>query len=128
MKNGQREWLRLRGRGVHHYYVQNLVGLCAKTAAGDRAFSPRAGRDARELDEGKTAGAVVAGGGLLRQFFRPAVAHAAGKFSGDGDVRWLWHLPACPASVLGNAWGVLTYKAAWSGQKAHRRPAGEAEV
>ena len=24
MKNGKREWLRIRGRGVHHYYVQTL--------------------------------------------------------------------------------------------------------
>ena len=24
MKNGRREWLRIRGRGVHHYYVQTL--------------------------------------------------------------------------------------------------------
>lgn len=28
----------------------------------------------------------------------------------DRDARWLWHLPACLGSVLGNAWGVLTYK------------------
>jgi hypothetical protein len=27
----------------------------------------------------------------------------------DRDARWLWHLPACLGSVLGNAWGVLTY-------------------
>jgi len=26
------------------------------------------------------------------------------------DSRWLWHLPACPASVIGDAWGVWTYK------------------
>jgi len=25
-------------------------------------------------------------------------------------VRWLWHTPASLASVLGNAWGVLTYR------------------
>jgi hypothetical protein len=25
-------------------------------------------------------------------------------------MRWLWHLATCPASVLGNAWGVLTYQ------------------
>src|SRR5208282_1663724 len=24
MKNGKREWLRIRGRGVHHYYIQTL--------------------------------------------------------------------------------------------------------
>jgi len=28
----------------------------------------------------------------------------------DRDVRWLWHTPASLASVLGNAWGVLTYR------------------
>ena len=28
----------------------------------------------------------------------------------DGDMRWSWHLLASPASVVGNAWGVLTYK------------------
>ena len=28
----------------------------------------------------------------------------------DRDARWCWHLLASPASVLGNAWGVLTYK------------------
>jgi hypothetical protein len=27
----------------------------------------------------------------------------------DHDPRWLWHLPASPASVLGNVWGYLTY-------------------
>jgi len=28
----------------------------------------------------------------------------------DRDARRLWHLPACLGSVLGNAWGVWTYK------------------
>ena len=28
----------------------------------------------------------------------------------DGDFLWLWHLPTCLASVLGNAWGVWTYR------------------
>jgi hypothetical protein len=36
--------------------------------------------------------------------------HALRGIFRDKDVRWLWHLPACLASVLGNAWGVLTYK------------------
>ena len=30
MKNGKREWLRIRGRGVHHYYVQTLWGFVQK--------------------------------------------------------------------------------------------------
>jgi hypothetical protein len=28
----------------------------------------------------------------------------------DGDLRWLWHVPASLGSVLGDAWGVWTYK------------------
>ena len=30
MRAGKREWLRLRGRGVHHYYVQTLTGFIQK--------------------------------------------------------------------------------------------------
>src|ERR1017187_6959043 len=30
MKKGKREWLRIRGRGVHHYYVQTLWGFVQK--------------------------------------------------------------------------------------------------
>jgi hypothetical protein len=36
--------------------------------------------------------------------------HALRGIFRDGDVRWLWHLLASPASVAGNAWGVFTYK------------------
>jgi hypothetical protein len=28
----------------------------------------------------------------------------------DGDLAWLWHLPASYGSVLGAAWGVWTYR------------------
>src|ERR1039457_4716883 len=30
MRAGKREWLRIRGRGVHHYYVQTLRGFVQK--------------------------------------------------------------------------------------------------
>ena len=30
MRAGKREWLRMRGRGVHHYYVQTLWGFVKK--------------------------------------------------------------------------------------------------
>jgi glycosyltransferase involved in cell wall biosynthesis len=30
MRQGKREWLRIRGRGVHHYYVQTLAGFVRK--------------------------------------------------------------------------------------------------
>ncbi|MEI9959688.1 MAG: hypothetical protein WDM76_00750 [Limisphaerales bacterium] len=28
----------------------------------------------------------------------------------DADPRWLWHLPTCLGGVLGNVWGVWTYR------------------
>jgi hypothetical protein len=36
--------------------------------------------------------------------------HTARGLIRDGDLCWLWHVPACLASVGGNAWGVWTYK------------------
>ncbi|MEI9959689.1 MAG: glycosyltransferase [Limisphaerales bacterium] len=77
MRMGKREWLRISGRGVHHYYVQTLWGYIKKTSPGHGAFSSRAGRNARELDERKTSCAIVAGGGLLRHVHRPGLAHVA---------------------------------------------------
>jgi hypothetical protein len=28
----------------------------------------------------------------------------------DCNARWLWHLPACIGTVLGNTWGMWTYR------------------
>jgi hypothetical protein len=36
--------------------------------------------------------------------------HTARGLVRDRDVRWLWHAPASLGSVLGDAWGVWTYK------------------
>ena len=43
----------------------------------------------------------------------------------DRDWCWLWHTPACLGSVLGNAWGVLTFKRRGGDKKTHRRFACE---
>jgi len=42
-------------------------------------------------------------------FFGP-LWHTLRGLIRDHDPRWLWHLPASIGSVLGNAWGVWTYK------------------
>jgi len=42
-------------------------------------------------------------------FFGP-LWHTLRGIMRDGDARWLWHLLASPASVLGNTWGVWTYR------------------
>jgi type VI protein secretion system component VasK len=36
--------------------------------------------------------------------------HTVSGIVRDRDMRWLWHMLACPLAVVGCAWGVLTYK------------------
>jgi glycosyltransferase involved in cell wall biosynthesis len=109
MRTGKREWLRIRRRGVHHYYVQTWWGFVQKRRRATVHFL-------RVQKEAKTnwmkekppvplwlAGVYcVTGAGPMWHTLRGLIR--------DGDPRWLWHLPACPGSVLGNAWGVWTYK------------------
>ena len=109
MKNGRREWLRLRGRGVHHYFIQTLWKFVQKRRRAVVHFL----RVQQEMPVNwmkenppvplwlATVYCVTFVGPLwhtLRGIFR------------DRDARWLWHVPACLGSVLGNAWGVVTYK------------------
>ena len=109
MKNGKREWLRIRGRGVHHFYIQTLWKFVQKRRRAVVHFL-------RVQEESKTNWmkekprvplwlAAVYGVTLVGPLW-----HALLGIVRDKDLRWLWHLPASPASVLGNAWGVLTYR------------------
>jgi Glycosyl transferase family 2 len=149
MRAGKREWLRIRGRGVHHYYVQTLWGFVQKrrratvhflrvqeesfpsnsrmetsnrplTGPADTLSPAQSGGEGR----GEEAAKVREKTNWMKE--KPAVPlwlagiycvtllgplwHALRGWVRDGDARWLWHLPACIASVLGNAWGVWTYK------------------
>jgi len=109
MKNGKREWLRLRGRGVHHYYVQTLRGFVKKR----RRATVRFLRVQEEMPvnwmKEKPPVPLWLAAIYCVTFFGPLFHTLRGIFR-DRDARWLWHLLASPASVLGNAWGVLTYK------------------
>ena len=55
----------------------DALGLRKKTPPRHGAFPPSAGGGENELDEGKTAGAALAGGDLLRHVHRPDFSHAA---------------------------------------------------
>jgi glycosyltransferase involved in cell wall biosynthesis len=109
MKNGQREWLRLRGRGVHHYYVQTLWGFVQKRRRATVHFLRVQEEMPVNWMKEKPLVPLWLAAVYCVSFFGPLWHTLRGIFR-DGDVRWLWHLPACPASVLGNAWGVLTYR------------------
>jgi glycosyltransferase involved in cell wall biosynthesis len=109
MKNGQREWLRIRGRGVHHYYIQTLWKFVQKRRRATVHFlQVQAAMPVNWMKEKPPVPLWLAAVYCVT-FFGP-LWHTLRGLIRDGDARWLWHLPACPASVLGNAWGVLTYK------------------
>jgi glycosyltransferase involved in cell wall biosynthesis len=109
MRAGRREWLRLRGRGVHHYYVQTLWGFLRKRRrAAVHFLRVQEEMPVNWMQERPPIPAWVAG--LYCVTFVGPIYHTLLGLARDRDPRWLWHLPACLASVLGTAWGWLTYR------------------
>ena len=109
MKNGQREWLRLRGRGVHHYYIQTLWKFVQKRRRATVHFLRVQEEMPVNWMKEKPPVPLWLAAVYCVTFFGPLWRALRGIVR-DKDFRWLWHLLACPASVLGNAWGVWTYK------------------
>jgi glycosyltransferase involved in cell wall biosynthesis len=109
MKNGKREWLRIRGRGVHHYYIQTLWKFVQKRRRATVHFLRVQEEMPVNWMKEKPPVPLWLAAFYCVTFFGPLWHTLRGIFR-DRDARWLWHLLACPASVLGNAWGVLTYK------------------
>jgi glycosyltransferase involved in cell wall biosynthesis len=109
MKSGKREWLRIRGRGVYHYYIQTLWKFVQKRRRATVHFL----RVQKEMPVNwmreKPPVPLWLAAAYCVTFVGPLYHVVRGIFR-DGDWRWLWHLLACPASVLGNAWGVFTYR------------------
>lgn len=116
MKRGMREWLRIRGRGVHHYYIQTLWRFVQKRRRAVVHFL--CVQETMPVNWMKEKPAVPL---WLAALYCVTVVgplwHALRGLLRAGDVRWGWHLLACPASVLGNAWGVWTYR-----RRRHDRP------
>ncbi len=109
MKAGKREWLRLSGRGVHHFYVQTLWGFVKKRRRSTVHFL----RVQEEMPVNWMKEQPPVPLWLAALYCATVIGPAAHALRGwfrDGDARWLWHVLACPASVLGNVWGVFTYK------------------
>jgi glycosyltransferase involved in cell wall biosynthesis len=109
MKNGRREWLRIRGRGVHHCYVQTLWKFVQKRRRATVHFLRVQEEMPVNWMKEKPPVPLWLAALYCVTFFGP-LWHTLRGILRDGDLRWLWHLLASPASVLGNAWGVLTYK------------------
>jgi glycosyltransferase involved in cell wall biosynthesis len=109
MRAGKREWLRVRGRGVHHYYVQTLWGFVKKRRRATVHFLQVQEEAKTNWMKEKPPVPLWLAGIYCVTFIGP-VCHTVAGLLRDLDARWFWHLPACLGSVLGNAWGVWTYK------------------
>ena len=109
MRAGKREWLRLRGRGVHHNYVQTWWGFVKKRRRATVHFL-RVQEEAKTNWMKEKPPVPLWLAAVYCVTFAGPLWHTLRGLIRDRDPRWLWHTPTCIGSVLGNAWGVLTYK------------------
>jgi glycosyltransferase involved in cell wall biosynthesis len=109
MREGKREWLRIRGRGVHHFYVQTLGGFVQKRRRATVHFL-RVQKEAKTNWMKEKPPVPLWLAGVYCFTFAGPLWHTVRGLVHDRDARWLWHVPASLASVLGDAWGVWTYK------------------
>jgi glycosyltransferase involved in cell wall biosynthesis len=109
MRGGRREWLRIRGRGVHHYYVQTLRGFVKKRRRATVHFL-QVQEEARTNWMKEKPPVPLWLAGIYCVTFIGPLWHTLRGLLRDGDACWLWHMPASLGSVLGDAWGVWTYK------------------
>jgi glycosyltransferase involved in cell wall biosynthesis len=109
MRAGKREWLRLRGRGVHHYYVPTLRGFVRKRRrAAVHFMRVQEEMPVNWMRENPTVPSWLAA--IYCVTVLGPLWHTARGLIRDRDPRWLWHTPACLGSVIGNAWGFWTYR------------------
>ena len=109
MREGKREWLRIRGRGVHHYYVQTWWGFVKKRRRATVHFLRVQEEMPVNWMKEKPSVPLWLAAIYCVTFIGP-LWHTLRGLIHDRDLRWLWHTPASVASVLGDAWGVWTYK------------------
>jgi glycosyltransferase involved in cell wall biosynthesis len=109
MRAGKREWLRIRGRGVYHYYVQTLWGFVQKRRRATVHFL-RVQEEAKTNWMKEKPSVPLWLAAIYCVTFVGPLWHTLRGVIRDRDVRWLWHTPASLACVPGNAWGVLTYR------------------
>jgi glycosyltransferase involved in cell wall biosynthesis len=123
MKSGKHEWLRVRGRGVHHYYVQSVWRFVQKRRRATVHFL-RVQEEAKTNWMKEKPPVPLWLAAIYCVTFVGPIFHTLRGILRDGDFRWLWHLPTCLGSVIGNAWGVWTYQT----RRGDRRLVAELQV
>jgi len=109
MRAGKREWLRIQGRGVHHYYITTLWNFIQKRRRATVHFlRVQESMPVNWMKEKPPVPLWLAG--VYCVTFVGPFWHTLRGLIRDRDIRWLWHIPASMGSVLGAAWGVWTYR------------------
>ena len=92
-----------------HYYIQTLWGFVKKRRRATVHFL-RVQEEAKTNWMKESPPVPLWLAAFYCVTFAGPIFHAWRGMLRDGNWRWLWHVPACPASVLGNAWGWWTYR------------------
>ncbi|MCI0744297.1 MAG: glycosyltransferase family 2 protein [Verrucomicrobia subdivision 3 bacterium] len=106
---GKREWLRIRGRGVHHYYVQTLREFVKKRQRATCHFLDMQKQYGFSWTERKPRVPGWFACAWCASFFLPCAQMLVGLVR-SGDLRWLWHPWASWASAYGVLSGWWIYK------------------
>lgn len=109
MRAGKREWLRISGRGVHHYYITTLWNFIQKRRRATVHFLRVQEHMPVNWMKEKPPVPLWLAGVYCGTVVGP-LWHTVRGLIRDRDARWLWHVPASMGSVLGAAWGVWTYR------------------
>lgn len=100
---GKRHWLRIIGRGVHHYYVANLREFLKKRQRATCHFLDMQKEYGFSWTERKPRIPGWLACALCFTLFVPCIQMVQG-LARSGDMRWLWH----PWASFFSAWGVLS--------------------
>jgi glycosyltransferase involved in cell wall biosynthesis len=106
---GKRQWLRIRGRGVHHYYVASLGEFLKKRQRATCHFLDMKREYGFSWVERKPRLPAWAACAWCVSGLLPTLQAIRGLIR-SGDVRWLWHPFASFFSVLGVLSGWWIYK------------------
>lgn len=108
MQSGRREWLRIAGRGVHHYYVDTWWGFIRKRRRAMVHFlNVRAEFGNMWMEQKPPIPGWLAC--VYCATFVGPLWHTIRGLVRDRTALWLWHVPASVASLLGALWGYVTH-------------------
>ncbi|HEU6448132.1 MAG TPA: glycosyltransferase [Verrucomicrobiae bacterium] len=113
---GKREWLRIKSRGVHHYYVATLGEFLKKRRRATCHFLDMQKEHGFSWTERKPRIPGWLACALCVTFIAP-VFQMLIQLARTRDLRWLWHPWASFFSALGVLWGLQTYAMAAKDKK-----------